>query len=220
MQASSILGVYSVMQIESIATNSTSQTTPIGKLIEIKGEFVRKSLHMLIAFVPALTLTFGAFATTLMLALGVLFYTIAEYYRLAGRSIAVITAVTVVAARSRDNGKFVVGPVTLGIGAMLALLLYPAEAAFLAVYALAFGDGLASLVGRAFGTIRVTANTSVEGSLACFVAVFTATMAVTNDAAMSLVLGLVATLLEALPTDDLDNIILPVGVGLVATYLF
>ncbi|MFP4376135.1 MAG: diacylglycerol/polyprenol kinase family protein [Spirochaetales bacterium] len=207
------------MQLESIAAKSNQHASLVGKLMEIRGEFVRKSLHMLIAFVPALTMTFGAFATTLMLALGVLFYTIAEHYRLEGQSIAVITAVTVVAARSRDNGKFVVGPVTLGIGAMLALLLYPAEAAFLAIYALAFGDGLASLVGRAFGSVRLTANTSVEGSLACFVAVFTASLAVTNDVTKSLVLGVVATVLEALPTDDLDNIILPVGVGLVATYI-
>jgi dolichol kinase len=155
----------------------------------------------------------------MILAAGVLLYTSAEYYRLEGRSIAVITAVTVVASRSRDRGKFVVGPVTLGIGAMMALLLYPANAAFLAIYALAFGDGLASLVGRAFGTINMLPGASLEGSLACFVAVFTASYAVTGNMLHAIALGVFATLLEALPTDDLDNILLPVGVGLLATAL-
>jgi dolichol kinase len=37
---------------------------------------------------------------------------------------------------------------------MLSLLLYPDPAASIAIYALAFGDGLASLVGKLVGRIR------------------------------------------------------------------
>jgi hypothetical protein len=33
------------------------------------------------------------------------------------------------------------------------------------------------------------------------------------------VIAVAATFLEALPTDDMDNIILPVGVGMIATLL-
>ena len=40
-----------------------------------------------------------------------------------------------------------------------------------------------------------------------------------NCIEIALALAAVATVLEALPTDDLDNIILPAGVGLIATIL-
>ncbi len=198
------------------------QRTTISALVgpaELRGEFVRKSLHMLIALVPGIATLAGVLPALGMLGLGVLAYTSAEYYRLQGGSVAVVSVLTVIASRPRDRGRFVVGPVTLGTGAMLALLLYPAPAAFLAIYALAFGDGIASLVGRAFGTIRITRGTTLEGSLACLFAVFVAAVALTGDVTVSLTIAVAATILEALPSDDMDNIILPVGVGLLATVL-
>lgn len=191
----------------------------VGTLEGLRGEIVRKSLHMLIAFVPGIATVTGVVPALAILGLGVLLYTGAEYARLHGHSIVLISAVTVIASRPRDRGRFVVGPVTLGIGAMLALLLYPAPAAFLAIYALAFGDGIASLVGRAFGRVQIVRGTTLEGSLACFVAVFAVGLALTGDTATAIVVASTATVLEALPTDDMDNIILPVGVGLVATIL-
>lgn len=200
------------------AIRRTTGTALVGPN-ELRGEIVRKSLHMLIALVPGIATVTGVLPALGMLGLGVLAYTSAEYYRLQGGSVAVVSVLTVIASRPRDRGRFVVGPVTLGIGAMLALLLYPAPAAFLAIYALAFGDGIASLVGRAFGTIRITRGTTLEGSFACLLAVFAAATVLTGDVAVSLTIAVAATILEALPADDMDNIILPVGVGLLATLL-
>jgi len=174
---------------------------------------------MLIALVPGIALSIGVFPTLLLLSAGVLFYSTAEYMRLSGRSVALVTSITVIASRSRDEGHFVAGPVTLGVGAMLALLLYPAPAAFLGIYALAFGDGLASLVGRAFGTVKLLPDASLEGSLACFVAVFAAAYSLFGRPVEAVVIAVGATLLEALPTDDLDNLLLPVGVALLTTLL-
>jgi dolichol kinase len=195
--------------------NSRLQTL----LAELRGELVRKSLHMLIAFVPGLASMTGVAPTLAILGLGVLFYTGAEYARMHGHPVALISTLTVIASRPRDRGHFVVGPVTLGVGAMLALLLYPAPAAFLAIYALAFGDGFASLVGRAFGRIQLLRGSTLEGSLACFAAVFVAAMVMTRSPGIATAVALTATVLEAIPTDDLDNIILPVGVGLLTTIL-
>lgn len=188
-------------------------------LAGFRGEIVRKSLHMLIALVPSIATITGVTPALALLGFGVLTYTGAEYARIHGRSVALISSLTVIASRPRDVGHFVAGPVTLGIGAMLALLLYPAPAAFLAIYALAFGDGVASLVGQAFGRIRIMRGTTLEGSLACLVAVFSVSIAVTGNLATAVIVAVSATILEALPTDDMDNIILPVGVGLVATLL-
>ncbi len=183
----------------------------------LRGELVRKSLHMLIAFVPSIAAGAGVETALVLLSLGTLVFTVAEYLRLNGHTVAIITPLTILASRDGDPARFVLGPVTLAVGAMLALLIYPATAAALAIYALAFGDGVASLFGRAFGRTRTIAGKTVEGSLACFVAVWLATLLVTGRIEIALVIAAVATVLETLPTDDLDNIVLPVGVGLVAT---
>jgi phytol kinase len=91
-----------------------------------------------------------------------------------GYSVPIVSKVTALAARRRDGDRFVLGPITLGLGALLSLLLYPNPAASIAIYALAFGDGLSSLVGKSFGSVRIpfTGGKSLEGSLTCMVAVF------------------------------------------------
>jgi len=187
---------------------------------QISTEVLRKSIHLLIALVPLLA-TWNKGFTVALLASGVILYTYCELMRLRGFEIAVISRITAMAARKRDAGKFVLGPVTLGIGAMLALVLYPNPAASIAIYALAFGDGLSSLVGRMFGTIRIpfTGGKSVEGSLTCFFAVLTSAYALTGDFAKSALLALIATVVEALPSKDMDNILLPVVTGIFAVMI-
>ena len=185
----------------------------------LRAELVRKSLHMLIAFVPSIAATAGVGTALVLLSLGTLVFAVAEYLRLNGHTVAIITQLTVLASRGRDRNMFVLGPVTLAVGAMLALLIYPATAAALAIYALAFGDSVASLFGRAFGQTEIVAGKTIEGSLACLAAVWFVALLVTGRIEVALAIAAVATVLEALPTDDFDNIILPVGVGLVATIL-
>lgn len=185
----------------------------------LRGELVRKSLHMLIAFVPSIVATAGIESALALLSLGTLVFAVSEYLRLNGRSIAIITPLTIVASRGRARDGFVLGPVTLALGAMLALLLYPSTAAALAIYALAFGDGVASLFGRAFGRIPIIARKTLEGSLACFATVWFVTLLITGRVGVSLAIAASATILEALPTGDMDNVILPAGVGLVATFI-
>jgi phytol kinase len=188
---------------------------------EIRTEILRKGIHLLIAFVPALAAINLGFAVGLLTG-GVLFYATCESMRMEGLSVPVISKVTALAARRRDGNRFVLGPVTLGIGALLSLLLYPNPAASIAIYALAFGDGLSSLIGKTFGSIRIpfTGGKSVEGSLTCLVAVFVAAFAVTGDSPRSLAVAIAAMVIEAAPTKDFDNIILPVSVGAIATLLF
>ena len=197
-----ILGIYTSVRSRPWAT-------------ELRTELLRKSIHLLIALVPSLAAWNFGF-TVAMLGSGIIVYSYCELMRLNGYDIAIISRLTALAARKRDSGRFVYGPVTLGIGAMMALILYPAPAATIAIYALAFGDGLSSLVGRAFGSFRLpfTGGKSMEGSLTCFVAVASTTYAVSGNTEGSLAVALVATIAEALPTKDLDNILLPCVTGL------
>lgn len=184
---------------------------------DITTELIRKLVHMLVAIVPLIVSQIGTVATLFLLGAGTILYTWAEVRRQHGHNVPIITRITNAAVRPRDTGHFVLGPVTLGIGAMLALLLYPDPAATVAIYALAFGDSIASVVGKAVGriTLPFTGGKTLEGSLACASVVAVVAFLVLGSWPMALVVALAAAVLEALPTRDIDNLILPMGVGLV-----
>jgi dolichol kinase len=187
----------------------------VPELQELKTEIIRKLIHFLIALSPSMA-ALNRPLTVLLLMAGTLAYTCMEALRLSGVKIPLISSLTCMASRSRDMGHFVMGPVTLGLGALLALLLYPSPAASIAIYALAFGDGFASLVGKLFGRLRPAflCGKSVEGSLACFLAVLAAAYRVSGSLGLALIAAFTAMAVEALPLEDYDNLALPVTVGL------
>ncbi|MFW5800693.1 MAG: diacylglycerol/polyprenol kinase family protein [Spirochaeta sp.] len=183
---------------------------------DLQRELLRKMIHMLIALVPTIVLLIGVGPTIALLASGIIVYTYAEAQRLRGYSVFLISRLTQMASRERDFGHFVLGPVSLGLGALLALLFYPYPAAALAIYALAFGDGISSVVGKLFGKIRIpgTGGKTVAGSLSCFFAILAVSAVLLNNPVHALGIAVAGTALEALPTKDFDNILLPMGVGL------
>jgi len=183
---------------------------------DFKAEIVRKSLHFLIALSPPLAAISRPFTVVLLMA-GVLAYTLMEKLRLSGIKVPLVSSLTNIAARERDKGYFVMGPVTLGFGALFALVLFPSPAAAIAIFALAFGDGFASLIGKFFGQTRPAfmQGKSIEGSLACFIAVLLVSYGVIPDIRIALAAAFAATAAEALPLGDYDNLALPVIVGFV-----
>jgi dolichol kinase len=185
---------------------------------EFRTEILRKSIHFLIGLCPLLAAVNYLLTVSLLLA-GVLGYIRMESLRLAGFKVPLVSSLTGMASRSRDRGRFVLGPVTLGLGALLALLLYPAPAASVAIYALAFGDGFASLIGKLFGRLRPAflRGKSLEGCAACFCAVLVAAHQVSQDYRIALAAALTAMVTEALPLEDYDNLALPLAVGLVVS---
>jgi dolichol kinase len=189
-------------------------------LAEIKTEAVRKVIHFLIALSPGMAAINHGFTVGLLMA-GTLFYTCMEFFRLSGVQVPLISRITKMASRSRDDGKLVLGPITLGIGAILVLLFYPSPASAIAIYALAFGDGFASLAGKLYGSIRppFMMGKSIEGSTACFVAILASAFFVSHSIQTAIVAAVVGTVVEALPLEDYDNIALPVSVGLVAQFI-
>jgi len=203
----------------SIFTNRASIFAVGRDISELKSEILRKSIHFLIALVPAIAAMNKTAAIALLL-IGVLGYTLMEYLRLAGIRVPVISSIVSMASRPRDIGKFVMGPVTLGLGALLALLLYPSNAAAIAIYALAFGDGLASLVGKFFGKTRPAFlfGKSIEGSLACFTGVFASAFAVSGNLHIAFVAAFTAMVVEAMPLEDYDNLVIPMTVGLAVMF--
>jgi dolichol kinase len=176
-------------------------------------ETVRKSIHLLIALSPAMA-AFNFKLTISLLIAGIAGYTVVELLRFSGINVPLVSTLTRMASRQRDIGHFVAGPVTLGFGALFALLWFPPPIAAIGIYALAFGDGLASLTGKFFGRIRPSflRGKSAEGSMACFSAVFISAYLVSLDFRMALAAALAAAAVEALPLDDYDNIAIPLAV--------
>lgn len=187
---------------------------------EISIEITRKSIHLLIALTPSLLALSRTF-TIALLGTGILAYSIFEALRLQGIRIPLISWLTSRAARLRDNGNFVKGPVTLGLGALLSVLIFPPIQASIAIYILAFGDGFSSLVGKTFGrvTLPYTGGKSLEGSMTCFLTSFLSSYLVSSQLFASLGIALMATIVEAAPTKDWDNIVLPLAAGMMAVIL-
>jgi dolichol kinase len=196
--------------IESVSANRVTSGFTANILSR---EILRKSIHFMIALAPSLA-ALNRPLTLVLLAGGSLCYAAMERCRVSGIHIPVVSHITELVSRRRS--RLELGPVTLGCGAFLALLCFPPAIAAVAIYALAFGDGLASLVGRAFGQHHPAFlhGKSLEGSAACFAAVFLAA-SIQYPPSTALTVAFAATLVEALPLKDYDNIAIPLVTGLV-----
>ena len=189
-------------------------------------EVFRKAIHLCAALVPLFLHHFRV-QTLIALAVALALYTLAELLRRSGREVPLISAVTEAAARKRDENRFVLGPVTLVVGILATALLFDELAATIGIFALAFGDGLASLAGKLFGRVVLpfSQGKTAEGSLACFTAVFiscwlacqAAVPTPPNVARVSLAVSCVAMFIEALPLKDLDNVAIPISAAAAAT---
>lgn len=190
------------------------------KANSIAKELFRKSIHICSSFVPFF-LNLYFYPTIAMLGFAVCGYSVCEGLRLNGVSIPLVSKITEVAARKRDENRFVLGPVTLVFGIILAALFLPYESARVGIYALAFGDGLASLSGKLIGKITIPGShgKTVAGSLTCFLAVFIAVFYCCNNCYASLLTAVFAMLLEMLPLSDFDNLIIPVTIGVIFKYI-
>ena len=184
-------------------------------------ELVRKAIHVCAAFVPFF-LELAYYPVMALLALVLLLYCIAEYLRCKGHNVPFISTLTLVAARKRDENRFVLGPATLAVGVLLTAAFFPSQAAAVGICALAFGDGLASLVGKCFGRIKIpfTSGKTAAGSLACFTAIFCSTFVLTGNTKTALGCGLVGMAFELLPLKDFDNLVIPLVIAACCQFYF
>ena len=109
---------------------------------------------------------------------------------------------------------------TLVFGILFVAVVLPLDYAKVGIYALSFGDGLASLVGKICGKHKIpkAGGKTFEGSIACFIAVFISTLCVTKRVGISLLVALLAMLIEVLPLADFDNLMIPIAIG--SFYMF
>lgn len=193
-------------------------------------ELFRKSIHLCAALVPFLLERFY-YLTIGLLIFALIAYTICEFLRLKGIKIPLVSKITEIAARQRDQDKFVLGPVTLVLGILICIFIndYPPSCK-IGIFALAFGDGLASLCGKFFGRVHIplTRGKTVAGSLTCFIAVFISSFLVFNSVpgnvsgatGAALFIAGVSMFIELLPLADMDNIIIPPVTGFLSLLCF
>ena len=184
------------------------------RLNAIFKELFRKSIHICSSFVP-LFLKLAYWPVIGLLVLALVVYTISEILRSKNIEIPLISKVTEIAARKRDENHFVLGPVTLVCGILLAALLLPLDCARVGIFALAFGDGLASLMGKLIGKITIPGahGKTAAGSLTCFFAVFVSTFCCCKNCLVALLIAFCAMIIEVLPLSDFDNLIIPPVIG-------
>lgn len=177
-------------------------------------ELFRKSIHICSSFVPFF-LKLAYWPVIGLLCLAIVVYTISELLRARGVNIPLISKITEIAARKRDENHFVLGPVTLSLGILIAALILPLDCARVGIFALAFGDGFASLMGKLIGKITIPGahGKTAAGSLTCFFAVFVSTYCCCQNCLLSLVIALCAMFIEILPLSDFDNLIIPPVIG-------
>lgn len=194
-----------------------SQTATVEDLLK---EFFRKTIHLCAALVPFFA-SQDLHATVMALSIMTIVYSISEYLRLSGFHLPVISRITAYASRRRDEGRFVLGPVTMVIGIIAALLLFPRQPATVGIFALAFGDGIASLAGKLFGRVHIphTRGKTLEGSIACFAAVYASSIIVMKNPVEAGIVAGAAMCIEMLPIRDYDNVLIPVAIGFVACLL-
>jgi len=186
----------------------------------VNKEIIRKGIHSVIAIVPFLA-TINKPFTIILLLTGIITYLFSEYLRISNRNTSLIARFTNLVSRDKDKTYPVMGPFTLGIGALLSLILFPLEIASIAIFILAFGDGIASIAGNKFSSIEIpyTQGKTFAGSFACFIVIYLIAFRVTFSMPKAFLIAVIGTFLEALPIHEFDNIVLPVGVGFIVYFI-
>jgi phytol kinase len=103
------------------------------------------------------------------------------------------------------------------LSAFVCLVFFPPGIVIPAIVALSVVDGVATPVGRRFGTHRIFNGKSAEGTLTAIVAAAVALM-VFLDPVIAWLTALIAGLVELLSPID-DNLVIPIVVCLVLTLL-
>jgi len=176
-------------------------------------EFRRKGVHFGAVLVPFFAGINFSITINLLMAITVLFI-FSELLRLNGVSLPVISLITRLCIRTREQRHFTIAPVTLSLGIIFSLLLFPKLIANVVIIIVAFSDSIATVIGRFYGRVKIPYNRgkSVEGSIAFFVSAFICSIFYV-PLGIALIVSFVSCIIETLPI-EFDNISIPLGTGL------
>ncbi len=199
----------------------------IEKLSTMSRELLRKMIHLsILAAVPLVH--YSEWIAIFFLCLGGLVYITSEQIRLEHISpgpavkkgppaiAGIVQRITVFLSRSSESSDIVWAPLALSLGAVMVILMFPAPAAVVGIYCLAFGDTAALIAGQIIGGIRLPLSKEkhVSGALACWAACSIVVWVHSGSLLLSLVIGAFGAGVESLQVQNADNIMLPLTVSL------
>jgi dolichol kinase len=185
-------------------------------------DFVRETIHVSGFFMPVIASLIGALGVlavgTLIFIIAVI-YTISELWRLEGRELPVISAVTRHAASQSELRGFAAAPLYFAFGILFTLTVFPHPASYAAVAMFCLGDATASLFGGLISTsLPFNKGKTWEGSVAGFLLAFLAGAFFVSPT-LALIGAAIAMTVEVLPLPINDNVLIPVITGAALTLL-
>ena len=175
-----------------------------------KKELFRKLIHLSGIAIPFLTNFINKEIIIYSLALLIVFYIISELLRHHGLSTILISKITKKAQRYTETRNIIFGPVLLGIGILLTLLLFEYNIYTPSILIVSISDTLSALVGLRFGKHRIfkSVYSTIEGSLAFFFSAL-AILIFFCPFYAAITTAIIATVIEIIPIYNLDNIAIP-----------
>jgi len=182
-------------------------------------DLVREGIHATGIFMPVIAGLIGVPRVAALIILIALLYTTSELYRLEGRELPVVSAITRRAASHSELYGFAAAPLYFAFGIVTTIILFPAQAGGAAIAMFCLGDSAASIFGGTISTsLPFNKGKTWEGSLAGFFFAFLAgTLFV--PPLLALVGAAIAMTVEVLPLPVNDNVLVPVITGAALTLL-
>jgi HAD superfamily phosphoserine phosphatase-like hydrolase len=182
-------------------------------------DLVREDIHAAGIFMPVIAGLIGVPIVAAIIILIALIYTASELYRLEGRELPLVSAITRHAASQSELYGFAPAPLYFAFGIVVTLILFPAHAGGAAIAMFCLGDSTASLFGGMISTsLPFNKGKTWEGSLAGFFFAFLAGTFFVPPL-LALVGAAIAMTVEVLPLPVNDNVLVPVITGAALTLL-
>jgi len=142
-------------------------------------------------------------------------FALEEVLRLRGHKLPIITEFTLAMSSTEEAAVFIVSPIYLAVGVILALVLYTRLISYAAIGICAVGDTVAAYVGGHFGRIHVTGTKTLEGSaVGLSASLLLASLILSPLVAFAGSAG--GMLMELIDVPD-DNLTMPIAAGALMT---
>jgi HAD superfamily phosphoserine phosphatase-like hydrolase len=184
-------------------------------------DLVREDIHASGVFMPVIASLIGVPAVGTLIFLTAVVYTISELWRLEGKNLPFISAVTRHAASQSELRGFAAAPLYFAGGILFTLVVFPHPASYAAIAMFCLGDSTASLFGGSVSTsLPFNKGKTWEGSLAGFFFAFLAGMLfLPTKPLVALAGAAIAMTVEVLPLPINDNLLIPIITGAALTLL-
>ena len=176
-------------------------------------DFLREDIHASGFFMPVIATLIGVPTVGVLIFTIALIYTISELWRLEGRELSFISAITRHAANQSELRGFAAAPLYFAFGILFTLLVFPHPASYAAIAMFCLGDSVASLFGGLISTsLPFNKGKTWEGSLAGFFFAFLAGTFFVSPL-LAFIGAAIAMTVEVLPLPVNDNVLIPVITG-------